>query len=186
MAGEYTGLRRINPDIPLDVAECVGLMLSSNPKTRPRDGMAASQLLQAVLGSTRDLDTLAYEAFNGLPSVKYDNVDGIIEVTLKVPVDRTQKVFVANSDHRAGDRLLNIYSVCCAAEPDFYEDALRLNSIVLHGGIAIRDINGVPSFVMVDTFPRATVTAEEIRRSVQEIGTRADAIEEMLTGRDLN
>lgn len=186
MAGEYEGLRSLNADIPMDVAECVGLMLSSNPNTRPRNGMAASQLLQAVLGATRDLDTLAYEAFHGLRGVEYESVDGVIEVTLQVPVDRTQKVFVANSNHRAGDRLLNIYSVCCAADPDFYEDALRLNSIVLHGGIAIRDVDNVPSFVMVDTFPRATVTAEEIRRSVVEIGTRADAIEEMLTDGDIN
>ena len=186
MAGEYTGVRRINPDIPLEIAECVGLMLSSNPETRPRNGMAASQLLQAVLGSTRDLDTLAYEAFHGLSGVEFQNKDGVIEVVVEVPVDRYQKVFVANSAHRAADRLLNIYSVCCEAQPEFFEDALRLNSVVLHGGIAIRDIEEVPSFVMVDTFPRATVTAEEIRRSVIEIGTRADAIEEMLTGRDLN
>ena len=89
-------------------------------------------------------------------------------------------------DHRAGDRLLNIYSVCCEARPDFYENALRLNAVVLHGGLSIKDIDSQPCFVMVDTFPRATVSAEEIRRSVMEVGSRADEIERLLTGCDVN
>jgi len=79
-----------------------------------------------------------------------------------------------------------IFSLCCPATPDFYEDALRLNAVVNHGGISIRDINGKPYFVMVDTYPRGTVSGEEIRRSVIELGSRADFVEERLTGRDLN
>ena len=35
----------------------------------------------------------------------------------------------------------------------------------------------MPQFVMVDTYPRATVDAEELRRSVLEVATRADTIE---------
>ncbi len=79
-----------------------------------------------------------------------------------------------------------IYSTCCEATEDFYEEALRLNAVVKHGGLAIRDLNGVPYFVMVDTFPRATVSGEEIRRSVLEIGANADSIERQLTGKDVN
>ena len=79
-----------------------------------------------------------------------------------------------------------IYSLCCPATPDFYEDALRLNAVVNHGGISIRDLDGKPWFVMVDTYPRATVSGEEIRRSAIELGSSADFVEERLTGRDLN
>jgi hypothetical protein len=145
-----------------------------------------SQLLQAVLGATRDLDTLVYEAFHGVPGVTSQSVNKTCVIELELPDKRTQTVFIENSDHSAGDRLLNIFSVCCPAQSYFYEQALRLNAVVLHGGLSIRDVDGVPCFVMVDTFPRATVSAEEIRRSVMEIGSRADGIEQLLTGMDVN
>ena len=188
LTAKYTSVRRINDSIPLDVAECVALLLNREPDHRPRDGGAASHLLQAVLGSSRDLDNLVYDAFNGLPNIRWargDNDEGF-RVTLSLRGDRTQIVYIENSEHAAGDRLLMIYSLCCPATPDFYEDALRLNAVVNHGGISIRDIDGKSWFVMVDTFPRATVSGEEIRRSAIELGSRADFVEERLTGRDLN
>ena len=33
-----------------------------------------------------------------------------------------------------------------------------------------------PYFVMVDTYPRGTVSGEDIRRSVIELGSRADSV----------
>ncbi|MEZ6130590.1 MAG: serine/threonine-protein kinase [Planctomycetaceae bacterium] len=186
LTGEYQGIRRHNAEIPMDVAEAASLMLSRDPEHRPRDGAAAAQLLQAVLGAARDLDTLVYEAFHGRPGISYESDGHLAKVGLSLPGGRTQTVYLENSDHRAGDRLLNIFSVCCKATPDFYEDALRLNAIVLHGGLSIKDIDGVPCFVMVDTYPRGTVSAEEIRRSVIEVGSRADHIEHLLTGVDHN
>jgi hypothetical protein len=53
-----------------------------------------------------------------------------------------------------------------------------------HGGLAIREIEGSPQFVMIDTYPRTTVDAEEIRRSVLELASQADAVEKLLTGID--
>ena len=187
LTAKYTSVRRINDAIPLDIAECVSQMLNREPDHRPRDGGAVSQLLQAVLGSVRDLDNLIYDAFNGLPNIRWqrDSCDRF-RVCLTLRGDRTQTVYIENSEHPAGDRLLMIYSLCCRASPDFYEDALRLNAVVHHGGISIRDIDGQPHFVMVDTFPRGTVSGEEIRRSVIELGCRADFVEERLTGTDLN
>ena len=187
LTAKYTSVRRINDAIPLDIAECVSQMLNREPDHRPRDGGAVSQLLQAVLGSVRDLDNLIYDAFNGLPNIRWqrDQSDRF-RVCLTLRGDRTQTVYIENSDHAAGDRLLMIYSLCCRASPDFYEDALRLNAVVHHGGISIRNIDGQPYFVMVDTYPRGTVSGEEIRRSVIELGCRADFVEERLTGTDLN
>ncbi len=183
----YISVRRINDAIPLDIAECVSLMLHREPAHRPRDGGAVSHLLQAVLGSVKDLDNLIYEAFDGLPSIRWkrDGNDRFL-VYLTLPGERTQTVYVENSTHSAGDRLLLIFSVCCQAAPAYYEDALRLNAVVHHGGLSIRDIDGTPFFVMVDTYPRSTVSGEEIRRSVIELGCRADFVEERLTGKDLN
>ncbi len=187
LSGDYVSVRRLNPDIPLDMAECVSLMLAYDPAGRPMDGGAASQLLQAVLGAARDLDILVYEAFHGLTSISFVQEDGgRFRVQLKLCDQRTQTVYIENSDHDAGDRLLMIYSICCEARPDFYENALRLNATINHGGVSIRDIDGRPCFVMIDTYPRATVNGEEIRRSVLEIGSHADHVEQLLTGGDVN
>jgi serine/threonine-protein kinase len=187
MTAEYTSVRRLNDDIPLDMAECVSLMLNREPSNRPRDAAAASQLLQAVLGSSRDLDNLIYDAFNGLPNISCEREgESGFKVHLTLRGERSQTVYVENSEHSAGERLLMIYSVCCEAKPSFYEDALRLNAVMHHGGISIRDIAGKPHFVMVDTYPRATVSGEDIRRSSIELGIRADGVEQMLTGRDIN
>ncbi len=107
LAGEYKGVRRHNPDIPLEMAEAVSLMLARAPENRPRDGAAVSQLLQAVLGSTRDMHSLVYEAFHGIPSVQWEQVGGGMRIDLKLPEKRHQAVYIENSDHRAGDRLSN-------------------------------------------------------------------------------
>lgn len=186
LAGQCISVRRRNPDVPLDMAECVSLMLSGDPARRPQDGAAASQLLQAVLGAVRDLDVLMYEAFHGLSTISCVEEGRRFRVQLSLRDQRTQTVFIENSEHGAGDRLLLIYSICCEARPDFYENALRLNATMQHGGVSIRDIDGRPCFVMLDTYPRATVNGEEIRRSVLEIGAQADHVERLLTGRDVN
>lgn len=183
---DYISVRRLNEDIPLDVAECVALMLNREPRSRPRDAAAASQLLQAVLGATRDLDNLIYDAFNALPNINAEEHADGFRVQLTLRDERSQTVYIENSEHAAGDRLLMIYSICCEARADFYEGALRLNSQMHHGGISIRDIGGQPYFVMVDTYPRATVSGEDIRRSVIELGSRADSVEKLLTGKDIN
>ena len=186
LTAEYTSVRRINEDIPLDIAECVSLMLNREPRNRPRDAAAASQLLQAVLGSTRDLDNLVFDAFDGLPNVHWEPDDVGFRAHLTLRDERTQTVYIENSEHSAGDRLLMIFSICCEAQPNYYEEALRLNALMHHGGISIRDIGGRPYFVMVDTYPRGTVSGEDIRRSAIELGSRADAVEKLLTGRDVN
>ncbi len=186
LAGEYPSVRRVKPEIPLEMAEAISLLLAPDPEHRPTDGFGASQLLQAVMGSTRDLDSLVYEAFRSCSNITWSSTGGEIEVQLVLPKGRHQKVFLANSDHPAGDRLLNMYSICCEAKPEFYEEALRLNAVVSHGSLSIKDIDGVAHFVMVDTYPRATVSEEEIRRSVIEVGCRADEVELLLTNLDIN
>lgn len=181
------GPRRIDPDIPLDMAECATLLMNRDPQQRPRDASFALQVLQAVLGSARDLENLVYDAFHGLPGVTWEETaDGGFRVHLQLRNYRSQTVHIENSNHPAGERLLLIYSLCCEARPSFYEEALRLNAVMHHGGISIRDIDGRPCFVMIDTYPRTTVSGEDIRRSAIDLGARADSIENRLTGRDVN
>ena len=186
MAGDYRPVRDVNTDVPLDMAECAAMLLSGSPLNRPTDGAEAFQLLHAVLGEARDLDTLVQQAFEAVPLAIYQPRDRGFEIRLQLADGRGQSVFLENSEHPAGERLLLIYSICCPASSEFYEPALRLNAQMLHGGLSIRDIDGVPCFVMVDTYPRGTVEGDAIRRSVVEVGIQADNIERLLTGTDVN
>lgn len=178
-------VRRIVPDVSLEMAECLNQMLDKNPANRPPDGIKAAQLLQAILGQARDLDTLLTDAFRDDSRIAWSREGGQrYKVTVQLPGGRRQVVYVEPSAHGSAERLLLIYSTCCSAQPAFFEAALRLNSEMPHGSVAIREIAGHSKFVVVDTYPRATVDAEEIRRSTHEVASRADAIEKLLTGLD--
>ncbi len=178
-------VRRIVPDVSLEMAECLNQMLDKNPANRPPDGIKAAQLLQAILGQARDLDTLLTEAFRDDPRVGWSREGGQrYKLTVQLPGGRRQLIYIEPSAHGSAERLLLIYSTCCTAQPAYYEAALRLNSEMPHGSVAIREIAGQSKFVVVDTYPRSTVDAEEIRRSTHEVASRADAIEKMLTGLD--
>jgi serine/threonine-protein kinase len=179
-------LRREFPKIPLEMSECLQVLLSKAAGNRPRSGVEAVQLLSAVLGESEDLDQLMQLAFAHQPGVRWArNGDGY-RVDLDFHDGRRQLVLVEPSDHAAADRALRISSVCCPALSVYFEPALRLNSEILHGALAIAEIDGEAKFLMVDNYPRATVDPEEIRRSVLEVAHRADAIEKLLTGLDLN
>ena len=178
-------VRRIVPDVSLEMAECLNLMLDKNPANRPADAIQAAQLLQAIMGHARDLDTLLGHAFRDDPRVKWAREGAQrYRLVVQLPAERRQVVYVEPSAHGTAERLLMIYSTCCSAQPGYYETALRLNADMPHGSIAIREIGGQSKFVVLDTYPRATVDAEEIRRSTHAVASRADAIEKLLTGLD--
>jgi serine/threonine-protein kinase len=179
-------IRQVVPDLSLEVAEVLGLMLDKSIGNRPQTGTQAVQLLQAILGEARDLEVLLREAFRDDSRVEWVSAEDRHLLTVVLPENRRQRVVIESSRHGTAERLLQISSLCCTAKPAYYEQALRLNSEMPHGGIGVQDIDGEPQFLVLDTYPRATVDAEEIRRSVHEVASRADAIEKLLTGRDRN
>jgi len=178
------GLRKLRDDIPLELAECVSLMLEKSPENRPRDGIEATQLISAVLGLTRDIESLLHEALDNERHVKWSREGVNYRVSVTLSSGRHQTVFIETSQHNFHDRLLHLYSLCCPAEDHYFRDALRLNSEIYHGALALREVNGHEFFVMHDAYPRSTVDGEEIRRSVLELAVRADAVEDRLTGQD--
>lgn len=179
-------LRDEFPQIPLEVAECVHQMLSKAPENRPANGVEAAQLLQAVLGQSEDLESLIQQAFAHHPEITWRQNGMGFDVQLQFPGGRGQKVFIEPNSVAAAEPLVTIGSLCCRAVPAYFESALRLNSEILHGALAIRQIAGESLFVVLDNYPRSTIDPEEIRRSVLEVAHRADAIEKLLTGGDLN
>lgn len=180
------GVRELRPDVSLEVASCVAALTDPIPGNRPQNAVEAAQLLYAVLGHERDLESLLIEAFRHETEVTWVREGDRYQIIRRLPGNRQQTVYVEPSRHDVDDRLLLIYSVCCPVNAGFYETALRLNAEMQHGSVSIRDVNGQPQFVVADTYPRATVDPEEIRRSVLEIAMHADAVEHILTGHDAN
>ena len=178
-------IRRIVPEVSLEMAECLAMLLDRNPANRPADGVRAAQLLQSILGHSRDVDSLLDEAFGDDPNVQVQHEGRRHVLRVRFPNGRHQTVLVEASHHAAADRLLIITSICCPATPEFYDQALRINADMPHGSIAVADVDGTPSFIVHDTYPRATVDAEEVRKSVKEVAARADGIERLLTGGDI-
>ncbi|MGD9854111.1 MAG: serine/threonine-protein kinase [Planctomycetaceae bacterium] len=174
------------PDATLEMVECLSRLTAKSPANRPQSGLEACHLLQAVLGHLRDIETLIHDAFDGLSAVQWTRTRDRFQLQVTLPDGRGQTVYIEDSDHHAEGRLLTIFSTCCPAHPSYYEPALRLNAHVSHGGIAIRDLNGQSYFVMVDTYPRATIDTEEIRKSVLEVARQADRVERELTGIDIH
>ncbi|MBI1348337.1 protein kinase [bacterium] len=179
-------LRELAPGLPLEMAECLHLLLAKTPANRPKDAYGASQLLLAVLGQTEDIDSLLVQAFREHKSISWRRHQEQYRLEITFQSGRRQIVFVEPSNHATVERLLTITSVCAKADPAYYETALRLNAEILHGALALREILGEWYFVMIDTYPRSTVDAEEIRRSVLEVAHRADSVERLLTGRDIH
>ncbi|QDV51043.1 Serine/threonine-protein kinase StkP [Gimesia fumaroli] len=179
-------VRDLCPKIPLEISECVSLMLDKSPANRFQNGFMAALYLNAILGQAQNIEVMLHEAFGENQSVSWirDGSRYILEV--RQAAKRKQTVFIEPSNHQMHERLLLIYSTCCDAQPEYYEEALRLNAEISHGGISIREVNGKSKFVMVDTFPRSTVDAEDIRKSVMAVAHHADEIEHQLTGHDLH
>lgn len=171
-------------DVPLEMTECLNLLLAKSPANRPETGIEAAQLLHAIWGQVQDIDSLLKDAFLDYGGISWSRNLSRYEVQIEFPDGRKQKVFMENSDHGATERLLLIYSLCCEAQPEYYENALRLNAEMAHGGLAIRTFEGRDMFCVIDTFPRASVDALDVRRSVLEVGYRADSVEKLLTGED--
>ncbi|MFK7777285.1 MAG: serine/threonine-protein kinase [Gimesia sp.] len=179
-------VRDLCPELPLEISECVSLMLDKSPANRFQNGFMAAQYLNAVLGQVKNIEALLHEAFGNTPGVSWKRNGQQYVLKVEQSDKRKQIVLIEPSDHQMHERLLLIYSTCCDAQPEYYEEALRLNAEISHGGISIRDVNGKSKFVMVDTFPRSSVDAEDIYKSVMAVAQHADEIENRLTGHDVH
>ena len=118
--------RALVPELPLEMAECLAQMLDKCPTNRPPHGAAASQLLQAVAGQLRDLESLLAEAFQDRQDVSWSKAGERYTVRVNFRDGRKQDVFLDPDGTAAADRRLRISSVCGPASPHYYEQALRL------------------------------------------------------------
>jgi hypothetical protein len=104
---------------------------------------------------------------------------------LSLPDGREQKVAVyfGRKDDQDNE-LVVIYSECGPANPKYYEAVLRKNLAIPAGAFAIRDVDGQPNFVMVDTMLAVIVTPSLLAKRIENIAARADMVEKVLAKED--
>jgi serine/threonine-protein kinase len=175
-------------DLPQQIVDLLNWLVHRDPRQRPCDADQAQPQFFSVLEEIRDVRQLLTDAFCEEPDIAWsagertDEFDAIV----KLRNGRRQRVLIAPSDDNVPFRQIQIFSIGGPASPSQYEHALRRNALQPHGSIAIRDVDGQPHFVVVENHSRAKVTPDELCRSVRNIAKHADAVEEFLTGKDVN
>ena len=188
MTQSFPDVRIDCAELPNEVAHIVDWLVHRDPQQRAHDADEAQPRLFAALEQIRDVHQLLAEAFDGEQDIAWSARESSNEfdVVVKLPLNRQQRVVIASVDDNVPFRQLQIFSIGGPASPAQYELALRRNAIQPHGSIAVRDVNGQPHFVMVENHSRAKVASDELCRSVRHIARHADAVEDFLTGRDVN
>ena len=106
-------------------------------------------------------------------------------VRVGLPDGRNQIVSIeCVEDAETHEEIVRVFSVCGPTSASYYERALHLNAAMSHGAIGIEMVSGIPHFVMVNSYPRATCDPHEIRTSMMEVAKYADQVERLLTGED--
>jgi hypothetical protein len=124
-------------------------------------------------------------AINDLPVALSGGSDGQYLAEVSLSDRRTQKVWVDFSTQDAdGDAIVQLSTACGPANPEHFDWALKTNMRLSYGAIGIADVEGSEMFAMVDAYPRATVDAQDIAKSLMALASHADSIEASLTQQD--
>ncbi len=126
-------------------------------------------------------DELLDRALAGLSADVDRQSGGHSVVRLEVAGGRRQQVSVVfgGRDHE-GSEIVVIYSLCGEAHPDRYEVALRENVRMPYGAVGLREVDGLPYFVMFNTILRRALSPLELRKSVTAIAERSVRVNERL------
>lgn len=176
--------RLLNPRLPAEVIAAIEACMAKDVGARPEDGQAVYDMLMKVYRQLRELSSLVDEAMAG-SDVSWTQQEEAIELVAPLEGGRSQRVRVEScKDGPWQEEIVRVFSVCCPISEHYFRRALELNADITHGSVAIDTVDGTPCFVMINSYPRATCDAEEIRRSVLDIAKWADEVERILTGED--
>ncbi len=177
-------IRGIVPNVSDDLVAILNRCLAKNPADRPDSANALAADLETVIAQMLDTESLVREFVEGLDCLVTGARDHY-RILFNLPNDRLQEVYLEVGQGRYDERILTVFSVCCPADPKHYEFALKLNSELTYGGLSVRNVNGVPMFVMSRTYSRSHCNATEIRVALREIARRSDWVEQQLTHADI-
>lgn len=106
----------------------------------------------------------------------------LVDVALKG--GRRQQVYVSVATRSDGAPLVRVHTHCGGFRPDAATWALRANTQLSHGAIAVEEVDGAERFVLVDAYLADEVTPRQIKASVKELAKYGDWLEQRLTGKD--
>ncbi len=118
----------------------------------------------------------------GEREVKQNGEGYAIQVTLKM--GRKQTVFLEQFRRRDDLVLIRIYTYCGAFSEDSAKWALKANTKLAQGAIAIAEKDGEEHFVIMNCFLAKEVSPAEVKASVKEIAFYGDWLEHKLSGMD--
>lgn len=102
-----------------------------------------------------------------------------------LPGGRRQKVdMMLSLKDSEGSPLVALYTECGAATPQMYEWALKTNLKIPFGAFALRETSQGTRFVMVDAYLRESATEHQLRKTIEMLAKRSDALEEALSSSD--
>jgi serine/threonine protein kinase len=168
--------------IPCQVRSVIDRCLAKSPTDRYQTASELADDLRMAITRMRGTESLVRESVQGLGGFLLGGRDQY-RVILNTPHERLHEVMIEVKDGSRG-RLLSVYSLCAPADPAHYAKALELNGQLTFGSISIREVGGIPMFVMSRTFPRDQVRPFELREAIREIALHADQIERELTSLD--
>lgn len=107
-------------------------------------------------------------------------------LTLQLPDDRQQKVWVQEYDRADAEDLIIIYSECAPADPKHYEAILKRNLTLPGPAFALREIEGTLTLVLVHTLHGYALSARQLAKSIAAVAARADHVEKGSSNEDRN
>jgi hypothetical protein len=144
-------------------------------------GAASAEATQTVPGASDD--DLARALARGRTTFEKTHAGYSFAVSL--PSGRKQRVdMMLSLKDSDGAPLVALYTECGPATPDKYEWALKTNLKIPFGAFALRETAQGTRFVMVDAYLRESATQHQLRRAIEMLAKRADALQETLSGSD--
>jgi hypothetical protein len=104
---------------------------------------------------------------------------------VSLPDGRSHQVLVDLSQNDSNGRLIVQLSTPCGdADPEKYENALKLNMSITYGAIAVALLEDTLCFAMVDSYLRETVHPQDIAESIMSLARNGDSLEKSLSEED--
>jgi hypothetical protein len=147
---------------------------------------AAGAIEEIVSAVTLSDDDVVSRLVTGMASVASQRRNGAWELCVQLEQGRKQHLALTfDSKDAEGKRLVCVYTECGPAHVSKYDTVFRYNLMLPYGHVAVRDIDGQPTFVMMFTTPRETLDIAVLRRALLAIAKQADALEYELTRKDI-
>ena len=105
-------------------------------------------------------------------------------ITVKLKDGRHQIVYVSPLKRKDGHELIRVFTYCGTPSDEALEWALRTNTKLVQGALALWDEDGEQKLVLLNCFFASEVTINEMRAAIKEISYYGDWIENKLTGLD--